>query len=456
MMLNPPIQLKFLLNANTIPNSSHCVFWDFNRNAGNGGWSTKGCRRIMVNHLVINCTCNHLTNFAVLVRPKSKRNEDALSWMSRIGCVISIISSTLTVLCYTVFWKSITSEVSKPIDKITVSLCLSIAMAYSLFLGGVDKIEYQVGCTIITALLQAVFLHIFFLMLVLALLYFANVTLVKLSFSKSGKFQNIMHSKKKYVLGIVIGMPICITAVTFGISAIQHSNYHTKMSCWLSSESGSLYGFLIPVGIIVLLNIVVLVSLIVTACSSRLLSQRTAKKRALSGIKFICTLVPLLGVNWLFGFLSVSDDSTVFQYVFAISNSLQVMFDLKSIYTCSLLSIERLKCIVVICLFQGLFIFITKCLMNKKMQKVFMKNVWNVLVVRLRDNWYMSQSNESSGTHSTDIKNSNEDLGIHLGEHFGRHEYFALINEKHCKGISFTPTNNPVHFERNLCESILY
>ncbi|XP_056016631.1 adhesion G-protein coupled receptor D1-like isoform X4 [Ostrea edulis] len=427
MMLNPPIQLKFLLNANTIPNSSHCVFWDFNRNAGNGGWSTKGCRRIMVNHLVINCTCNHLTNFAVLVRPKSKRNEDALSWMSRIGCVISIISSTLTVLCYTVFWKSITSEVSKPIDKITVSLCLSIAMAYSLFLGGVDKIEYQVGCTIITALLQAVFLHIFFLMLVLALLYFANVTLVKLSFSKSGKFQNIMHSKKKYVLGIVIGMPICITAVTFGISAIQHSNYHTKMSCWLSSESGSLYGFLIPVGIIVLLNIVVLVSLIVTACSSRLLSQRTAKKRALSGIKFICTLVPLLGVNWLFGFLSVSDDSTVFQYVFAISNSLQ-----------------------------GLFIFITKCLMNKKMQKVFMKNVWNVLVVRLRDNWYMSQSNESSGTHSTDIKNSNEDLGIHLGEHFGRHEYFALINEKHCKGISFTPTNNPVHFERNLCESILY
>lgn len=52
-----------------------------------------------------------------------------------------------------------------------------------------------------------------------------------------------------------------------------------------------------------------------------------------------------------------------------------------------------------------------------------MKDVWNVLVVRLRDNWYMSQSNESSGTHSTDIKTSNEDLGVS----FNIHKFIATI-----------------------------
>jgi len=38
----------------------------------------------------------------------------------------------------------------------------------------------------------------------------------------------------------------------------------------------------------------------------------------------ICVLLPLFGLTWVLGIFSVDDDSVVFQYLFAILNSLQV------------------------------------------------------------------------------------------------------------------------------------
>jgi hypothetical protein len=47
-----------------------------------------------------------------------------------------------------------------------------------------------------------------------------------------------------------------------------------------------------------------------------------------TGVRSICILVPMLGVTWLFGLLSVNDDVIAFQYIFSILNSLQVNFHL--------------------------------------------------------------------------------------------------------------------------------
>ena len=40
----------------------------------------------------------------------------------------------------------------------------------------------------------------------------------------------------------------------------------------------------------------------------------------------IAVILPLLGITWLFGLFSVNEDTLVFQYIFAICNSLQVCF----------------------------------------------------------------------------------------------------------------------------------
>ncbi|KAL4232622.1 hypothetical protein ACF0H5_007312 [Mactra antiquata] len=42
-----------------------------------------------------------------------------------------------------------------------------------------------------------------------------------------------------------------------------------------------------------------------------------------TGIRSVCVLVPVMGLTWVFGILSVNQDLVIFQYIFCIFNTLQ-------------------------------------------------------------------------------------------------------------------------------------
>ncbi|XP_062611195.1 adhesion G protein-coupled receptor E2-like [Saccostrea cucullata] len=283
--LDQPIHLKFLKDIKGVEANnfiSECVFWDFQLNNGTGGWSTPGCKLLSTDDLYHHCACNHVTNFAVLMRPYSKIQDEevALNWISIIGCSISIFLSLLTAIIYIFFWKSITVNVNQIINKIIVLLCLSLSLAYTLFLIGVDKVQNEVGCTVITALLHYLFLFIFFLMLALGCHYFSSISLVKLSLSKATALQSHANAFGKVTWVVVTVIPLTITAVTFGIVYSSGKDYHLQTSCWLSFESGALYGFIGPVAGIILVNIIIVISLILTLYST-LSSEKELKKRTM-------------------------------------------------------------------------------------------------------------------------------------------------------------------------------
>ena len=52
--------------------------------------------------------------------------------------------------------------------------------------------------------------------------------------------------------------------------------------------------------------------------------QTSELERVRQGVKACIVLFPLLGMNWVFGILSITDAGLVFQYIFIILNSLQV------------------------------------------------------------------------------------------------------------------------------------
>ncbi|XP_062616234.1 adhesion G-protein coupled receptor D1-like [Saccostrea cucullata] len=183
-------------------------------------------------------------------------------------------------------------------------------------------------------------------MLALGLYYFSSISLVKISFSKATTFQSKVNFFNKIVWGIVGVLPVSITAATIGVVFSLNKDYHSKSSCWLSFDSGALYGFIGPVACIVLINIGIVIILAVTLCSMGYSPQDKRNNRILAGIKSICTLLPVLGVTWLFGLLSINEDVIVFQYIFALLNS-----------------------------FQGLFIFISKCLLSKKIRKLLSESI---------------------------------------------------------------------------------
>ncbi|XP_063440672.1 adhesion G-protein coupled receptor D1-like [Mytilus trossulus] len=56
------------------------------------------------------------------------------------------------------------------------------------------------------------------------------------------------------------------------------------------------------------------------------IAGKTLREKARIGLKSICIILPLFGVTWVLGAFSVNDDLVVFQYLFAIFNSLQGLF----------------------------------------------------------------------------------------------------------------------------------
>ena len=75
---------------------------------GLGNWSDRGCRQVKIEAGRILCHCDHMTNFAVLFSaggPKKHAEEHAkaLSIISYIGCAISLVGLTLTLMTYAMF-----------------------------------------------------------------------------------------------------------------------------------------------------------------------------------------------------------------------------------------------------------------------------------------------------------------------------------------------------------------
>ena len=101
-----------------------CVFWDFKLNNGYGDWNPSGCS-LKINSSVYYCSCNHTTNFAVLLviclifgnliffhlylllktnnplyPPTCTWCEDALFYASLIGSCLSIFFLFISMITF--------------------------------------------------------------------------------------------------------------------------------------------------------------------------------------------------------------------------------------------------------------------------------------------------------------------------------------------------------------------
>jgi hypothetical protein len=82
-------------NSNQI---STCVYL---KNDWESQWSIDGCYLLSSNSTHSICSCNHLSTFAVLMDFKEltmKIHLNRLSFISKIGCVISSICLILTII----------------------------------------------------------------------------------------------------------------------------------------------------------------------------------------------------------------------------------------------------------------------------------------------------------------------------------------------------------------------
>ncbi|NWV52190.1 AGRG2 protein, partial [Daphoenositta chrysoptera] len=303
-----------------------CVFWDFNKNGGHGGWSYEGCivKESRINETV--CSCNHLTSFAVLMdlygkTPLDPTQELVLTFISYIGCGLSAIFLSVTLVTYIAFEKIRRDYPSK----ILIQLCAALLLLNLIFLLDSWIALYDTRGLCIAV---AVFLHYFLLVSFTWMgleAFHMYLALVKV-------FNTYV---RKYILKFCVvgwGLPALVVCIVLAISPDNYGLITTgKVSingpdefCWIKNR---VVFYITAVGyfcLIFLINISMFIVVLIQLCRIKKKKQLGAqRKTSIQDLRSVAGLTFLLGITWGFAFFTVNE---VFTYLFTIFNTLQGFF----------------------------------------------------------------------------------------------------------------------------------
>uniref|UniRef100_A0A1A8UZ09 Latrophilin 1 n=1 Tax=Nothobranchius furzeri TaxID=105023 RepID=A0A1A8UZ09_NOTFU len=309
----------------------NCSFWNYSERSMTGQWSSQGCKLLDANSTHTTCSCSHLTNFAVLMahhEPDDRMHELMLFVITCVGIVISLVCLAICISTFC-FLRGLQTDR----NTIHKNLCINLFIAELLFLIGIDKIEYHIACPIFAGLLHFFFLAAFSWMCLEAVqLYLMLVEVFESEYSR----------KKYYYL-----CGYCLPALVVGISAaIDYRSYGTKKACWLRVDNHFIWSFIGPVSFVIMLNLIFLMITLhkMIRNSSALKPDSSRLDNIKSWALGAVVLLFLLGLTWAFGLLFINEKTMIMAYLFTTFNA-----------------------------FQGMFIFIFHCALQKKVHKEYSK-----------------------------------------------------------------------------------
>ncbi|GFY61608.1 adhesion G protein-coupled receptor L3 [Trichonephila inaurata madagascariensis] len=305
-----------------------CMFWNFSKQTY-GQWDGSGCYVMNTNQTHTVCSCNHLTNFAVLMDINDNIKEDELqSIMTYVCCGVSSLTLIVTLICFVTI-RSLYSRRSI----ITGNLCFCLLFINGLIIFGLDQTHQKAICATIAGLLHFWTLSAFCWMLVEGYHLYKMVVLV---------FQRGENLSVKFYYLFAYGSPL----VVVGISAsIRADGYGGHNYCWLSSHEGLMWSFVGPACAILFVNIGIFILTLKSASNVRIKREQTTLKKIKSWARGSLSVTCLLGLTWCLGLFYINKTLHVFSYVFILLNGLQ-----------------------------GVFIFVFHILLNEKVQTIcFMK-----------------------------------------------------------------------------------
>ncbi|NWV54106.1 AGRG6 protein, partial [Daphoenositta chrysoptera] len=365
-----------------------CVFWDMNKNGGNGGWNPAGCQvDAESNENETVCLCNHLTHFGVLmdlqrtVTQIDPQNTKVLTFITYIGCGISAIFSAATLLTYIAFEKLRRDYPSK----ILMNLSTALLFLNLIFLldGWIASFDIDGLCIAVAALLH------FFL---LATFTWMGLEAVHMYIALVKVFNTYI---RRYILKFCLigwGLPALVIAIVLASANTNASHIYGKELygrdangqggddfCWIKNEVVFYVTCAGYFGIMFLMNVAMFIVVMVQICGRNgKRTNRSLKEEILRNLRSVVSLTFLLGMTWGFAFFAWGPLTLAFLYLFSIFNSLQ-----------------------------GLFIFVFHCAMKENVQKQWRRHL---CCGRFR----LADNSDWSKTATNIIKKSSDNLGKSL------------------------------------------
>ncbi|XP_076607137.1 adhesion G-protein coupled receptor G4-like [Chaetodon auriga] len=334
------------LAPNALYKDEQCVYWNFNKNNGHGGWDDYGCRKYNSSLDYTTCLCDHLTHFAVLLDVSRTQvglaNEKILTIITYVGCGVSSLFLGITVLTYTAF------------EKLRRDYPSQILMNLSLALLGLNLVF------LVNSWLSSWGLYGLCVAVAFTLHYFLLASLTWMGLEAVNMYLALVKVFNVYVPSYILkfctlgwGIPLVICTLVLIVNREAYGSHlytdaqpsfePTDISddfCWLQDDV-TFYVSVVAFAILVFLfNITVFVLVLIQIRHMRVNSPAGIRSGLMHDLRGVASLTLLLGLTWTVGFFTWGPARTVLLYLFSALNSLQ-----------------------------GLFIFLFHCLMKENVRK---------------------------------------------------------------------------------------
>ncbi|XP_026071632.1 adhesion G-protein coupled receptor G5-like [Carassius auratus] len=324
--LTNPLIIHFPVNNYTNHSAKSykysCQYYDEH---GSNTWKTDGCNTTQISVDVVECSCDHMTAFAVLlveVNNIDGQHWEILSYISYVGCGLSAFFSACTVLLF-IFSSNARAEVSNSIH-VSLSAALFLLNLSFMFSEWAATLTVNEVCVFIAVMIHYSLLCSFTWMAIEAMhLYLLLIRVFNI---------NIRHYMVKLSL-IGWGVPAVLVGSLMSVQQLTHTFYGarnvtllnskaTNPVCWIT-EPLILYGVnLSYFTIIFVFNTVVLITVSRQIFKLRKLDNKN-KKIPVKDASTVLGLMCLLGTSWGLVFLGYGYTSYPILYIFCISNTVQ-------------------------------------------------------------------------------------------------------------------------------------
>ncbi|KAK7789529.1 hypothetical protein R5R35_000833 [Gryllus longicercus] len=321
-----PILLRLWLDTSIqalSPRSNpQCVYWSHAR--GIGEWSRSGCQTevptewhvSVTKPFLINCTCYHLSTFAVLIDvidleyiPEPTFLEDILTWTG-FCLALPLLLAALLIL-------AALRGVATNSNSIHKNLVLCIFLAELVFFVALKLrrtlVQQEFPCKLIAMALHYLWLTAFCWTLVDSIHLYRMLT----------EMRDINHGQMRFYYTIGYGLPAVVVGLAVGVRADQYGNYYF---CWLSIYESVVWSLVGPISVTVLLNLSVLVFSIRAAFTLKDHVMGFGNLRTLLWLSVVS--LPLLGMAWVLAMLTVNENVPLLTYLLSASVFVHALFAL--------------------------------------------------------------------------------------------------------------------------------
>ncbi|KAL3270161.1 hypothetical protein HHI36_009218 [Cryptolaemus montrouzieri] len=327
MQLNLPLKIQIWLNSSaTIFNersNPQCVHWSTAR--GFGEWSRVGCRTELAENwfdvdeyepLMINCTCNHLSTFAVLVDvvdleyiPEPSLLEDLTSY----SCFCISLPLLLATYLILALIRGVQTN-SNVIRKNLVFCVFLVELLYFIALKARRSLVHnEICCKLIAISLHYLWLTSFSWMLVDAIHLYRMLT----------EMRDINHGPMRFYYCMGYVMSAVIVSLAVGVRAHQYGNFYF---CWMSLYESVIWSMVGPICIMVFVNFIILALCIRAAFTIQDHILGFGNLRTLLWVSVVA--LPLMGTTWILALMAASERHPLFTPALSAAVLMQAAFSL--------------------------------------------------------------------------------------------------------------------------------